>query len=103
MLSPVENLSPNHFQDPIEVLVAVRIQDPNDSDHERLDKSLALEVVFRRAYLKMAVPIQLDAKLNLDREKIDDKCSDTVLTPKLTFEQLMPLESRPEDEFGFGH
>jgi hypothetical protein len=66
MLSPFKDLSPNHFQHPIEVLIDFRIQDPDNPDPERLDELLALPVVFWRARLKVAVPIQLNAQLDLD-------------------------------------
>jgi hypothetical protein len=66
MLSPFKDLSPNPFQHPIEVLIDFRIQDPDNPDPQRLDELLALPVVFWRARLKVAVPIQLNAQLDLD-------------------------------------
>jgi len=57
MLSPFKDLSPNHFKHPIEVLIDFRIQDPDNSDSERLDKLLAFPVVFGRARLKVAAEL----------------------------------------------
>ena len=46
---PFEDLSPDHFQHAIELVIDFGIQDPDDPDPERLDVLLALQVVYRRA------------------------------------------------------
>ena len=66
LCSLFKDLSPNHFQHPIEVLIDFRIQDPDKPDPERLDELLTLLIVFRSARLKMAVPIEFDTQLDLD-------------------------------------
>ena len=103
MLSPTKDLVPNHFQHSVEVVVNLRIQEPEDLNPKRLNVFLALSVVFAGARLKVAVPIELDSQLGLDREEINHKWSDTILTAKLASKQLASFEPRPEDNLCFRH
>jgi hypothetical protein len=51
----------------------------------------------------VAVPIELDSKLDLRGEKIQHKGPNAVLPAKLAFQELAALEPRPEHYFGIGH
>jgi hypothetical protein len=80
-----------------------RIQDSNNPDPERFDKLFPRPIIFQSARLKVTIPIQLNAELDLNREKINDERSNALLPPELAPEQLPSFEPRPEDDFSPGH
>ena len=100
---PIDDLTADRLQDPIQSLVNVVIQKSDDLDSKRFDELLSLLVVFLCPVMKMTLSVQLDTEFDLDRIKVDHECTDAVLSAEFTAQHATAFETRPEHHLGRWH
>jgi hypothetical protein len=81
----------------MEVLINIGIRESQKSDPERLDPALPFEITLFRLISEMCVTVQLDGKSDLGAVKVETIRLDTMLTSKLSLQEL------PAPQFGPKH
>ena len=97
---PLDDLTADRFQSPIQSLVNVVIQKSDDLDSKRFDELLSLLVVLLGSVMKMTLSVQLDTEFDLDRTNVDHECTDAELSAEFTARHATAFETCPEHHLG---
>jgi hypothetical protein len=86
-------------QDGFEMLQHIFVTKPQCVDTARCQECLTLFVVLYSRARVMLPAVQLDAELILVAIKVEDVCSDRILTPKLQTAELTATQTVPQEFF----